>query len=147
MISTHSITQRRFMMPANLSRLDSLAPADGSHRPTPEPTPPGMQPTTSGNLKAPDTKSDKLNALDSFRKGSEDFALTTNQEFASRTIRTLCAQETVGQLCWKTLSCGKKSPILITNASRSGSYMPEVRPLMVTFSPMPASARRRKRTF
>ena len=59
--------------------LDSLEPADGSHRPTPEPTPPGMQPTTSGSLKAPDTKSDKLNALESFRKGSEDFALTTNQ--------------------------------------------------------------------
>lgn len=59
--------------------LDSLAPADGSHRPTPEPTPPGMQPTTSGSLKAPDIRSDKLNALDSFRKGSEDFALTTNQ--------------------------------------------------------------------
>ncbi|MDQ9156720.1 catalase HPII [Citrobacter portucalensis] len=59
--------------------LDSLAPTDGSHRSTPEPTPPGMQPTTSGSLKAPDIKSDKLNALDSFRKGSEDFALTTNQ--------------------------------------------------------------------
>lgn len=38
-----------------------------------------MQPTTSGSLKAPDTRSDKLNALESFRKGSEDFALTTNQ--------------------------------------------------------------------
>ncbi|KAA1146312.1 catalase HPII [Citrobacter portucalensis] len=59
--------------------LDSLAPTDGSHRSTPEPTPPGMQPTTSGSLKAQDIKSDKLNALDSFRKGSEDFALTTNQ--------------------------------------------------------------------
>lgn len=31
--------------------LDSLAPADGSHQPAPEPTPPGMQPTTSGSLK------------------------------------------------------------------------------------------------
>ncbi|QBM23081.1 catalase HPII [Citrobacter arsenatis] len=59
--------------------LDSLPPADGSHRPAPEPTPPGMQPTTSGSLKAPDIRSDKLNALDSFRKGSEAFALTTNQ--------------------------------------------------------------------
>ncbi|WP_336285148.1 catalase HPII [Citrobacter arsenatis] len=59
--------------------LDSLAPADGSHRPAPEPTPPGMQPTTSGSLKAPDIRSDKLNALDCFRKGSEAFALTTNQ--------------------------------------------------------------------
>ncbi|HBZ9065518.1 TPA: catalase HPII [Citrobacter freundii] len=59
--------------------LDSLAPADGSHQPAPEPTPPGIQPTTSGSLKAPDVTSDKLNALDSFRKGSEDFALTTNQ--------------------------------------------------------------------
>lgn len=33
--------------------LDSLAPSDGSHRPTPEPTPPGAQPTAPGSLKAP----------------------------------------------------------------------------------------------
>ncbi|WP_238533163.1 hypothetical protein, partial [Salmonella enterica] len=34
--------------------LDSLAPSDGSHRPTPEPTPPGAQPTAPGSLKAPE---------------------------------------------------------------------------------------------
>lgn len=59
--------------------LDSLAPEDNSHRPTPEPTPPGEQPTAPGSLKAPDTSNDKLKALETFRKGSEDFALTTNQ--------------------------------------------------------------------
>lgn len=32
--------------------MDSLAPEDGSHRPTAEPTPPGAQPTTPGSLKA-----------------------------------------------------------------------------------------------
>lgn len=59
--------------------LDSLAPSDGSHRPTPEPTPPGAQPTAPGSLKAPETANDKLTALDAFRKGSENYALTTNQ--------------------------------------------------------------------
>ncbi|EEH8495132.1 catalase HPII [Salmonella enterica] len=59
--------------------LDSLAPSDGSHRPTPEPTPPGAQPTAPGSLKAPETANDKLTALDTFRKGSENHALTTNQ--------------------------------------------------------------------
>ncbi len=59
--------------------LDSLAPSDGSHRPTPETTPPGAQPTAPGSLKAPETANDKLTALDAFRKGSENYALTTNQ--------------------------------------------------------------------
>ncbi|WP_049293989.1 catalase HPII [Franconibacter helveticus] len=66
---------------ANESRpgLDSLAPEDGSHRPDPVPTPPGEQPTAPGSLKAPDTANEKLKALDTFRKGSENFPLTTNQ--------------------------------------------------------------------
>ncbi|HGY7891790.1 TPA: catalase HPII, partial [Escherichia coli] len=59
--------------------MDSLAPEDGSHRPTAEPTPPGAQPTTPGSLKAPDTRNEKLNSLEDVRKGSENFALTTNQ--------------------------------------------------------------------
>ncbi|WP_414163517.1 catalase HPII [Superficieibacter sp. BNK-5] len=59
--------------------LDSLAPKDGSHQPDPKPTAPGEQPTASGSLKAPDIESDKLTALESFRKGSENQALTTNQ--------------------------------------------------------------------
>ncbi|MDP9568800.1 UNVERIFIED_ORG: catalase [Kosakonia oryzae] len=66
---------------ANESRpgLDSLAPEDNSHRPSPKPTAPGEQPTAPGSLKAPDTSNDKLNALEPFRKGSENFPLTTNQ--------------------------------------------------------------------
>ncbi len=32
-----------------------------------------------GSLKAPETANDKLTALDAFRKGSENYALTTNQ--------------------------------------------------------------------
>ena len=59
--------------------LDSLAPEDGSHKPDPVPTPPGEQPTAPGSLKAPDVSNDKLKALETFRKGSEDFPLTTNQ--------------------------------------------------------------------
>ncbi|WES70274.1 catalase HPII [Superficieibacter sp. HKU1] len=59
--------------------LDSLAPKDGSHQPDPKPTAPGEQPTASGSLKAPDIESEKLTALESFRKGSENQALTTNQ--------------------------------------------------------------------
>src|SRR5690606_26414465 len=51
----------------------------GSHRPTPEPTPPGEQPTAPGGLKPPDTGHEKLNALEPHRKGGEGFALTTNQ--------------------------------------------------------------------
>jgi catalase len=59
--------------------LDSLAPEDGSHRPTSQPSAPGEQPTTSGSLKAPDTRNKKLDSLEPFRKGSENFPLTTNQ--------------------------------------------------------------------
>lgn len=59
--------------------LDSLAPEDNSHRPSPEPSAPGEQPTAPGSLKAPDTVNEKLDALDPFRKGGEDFPLTTNQ--------------------------------------------------------------------
>ncbi|UYU33412.1 catalase HPII [Siccibacter colletis] len=59
--------------------LGSLAPEDGSHQPSAHPTPPGAEPTAPGSLKAPDTSNEKLNALESFRKGGENEALTTNQ--------------------------------------------------------------------
>ncbi|MDQ1984797.1 catalase HPII [Cronobacter sakazakii] len=59
--------------------MGSLAPADGSHRPSPTPTPPGEQPTAPGSLKAPQVTNDKLGALETFRKGGESEALTTNQ--------------------------------------------------------------------
>jgi catalase len=59
--------------------LDSLAPSDNSHRPSPKPTAPGEEPTAPGSLKSPDTANEKLNALEPFRKGGENAALTTNQ--------------------------------------------------------------------
>ncbi|MDF3830103.1 MULTISPECIES: catalase HPII [unclassified Pseudocitrobacter] len=59
--------------------LDSLAPADGSWRPTPKPTAPGEEPTAPGSLKAPKNSNEKLKALDKHRKGGENFPLTTNQ--------------------------------------------------------------------
>ncbi|ELY4517620.1 catalase HPII [Cronobacter muytjensii] len=59
--------------------MGSLAPDDGSHRPAPAPTPPGEQPTAPGSLKAPQVTNDKLGALETFRKGGENEALTTNQ--------------------------------------------------------------------
>ncbi|WP_407732670.1 catalase HPII [Pseudocitrobacter faecalis] len=59
--------------------LDSLAPEEGSWRPTPKPTAPGEEPTAPGSLKAPNTSNEKLKALDKQRKGGENFPLTTNQ--------------------------------------------------------------------
>ncbi|MFS2223697.1 catalase HPII [Pantoea sp. B65] len=59
--------------------LDSLAPEDGSHQPTAEPSAPGKQPTAPGSLKSPDTHNAKLDQLDAHRKGGENFPLTTNQ--------------------------------------------------------------------
>ncbi|HEY4469264.1 MAG TPA: catalase HPII [Klebsiella sp.] len=59
--------------------LDALAPEDQNWRPTPHPTAPGEEPTAPGSMKAPDTHSEKLDALEKHRKGGEDFALTTNQ--------------------------------------------------------------------
>lgn len=59
--------------------LDSLAPDDNSHLTVPQPTAPGEYPTAPGSIKAPGTKSDKLDALNTFRKDGENFPLTTNQ--------------------------------------------------------------------
>ena len=59
--------------------MDSLAPEDGSHRPTQEPTPPGAQPTAAGSFKSPDTSNEKLKSLDNHRKDGENVPLTTNQ--------------------------------------------------------------------
>lgn len=52
--------------------MDSLAPADGSHRPSPGPSAPG-------SMKSPDTGNEKLKSLEPHRKGGEGSALTTNQ--------------------------------------------------------------------
>ena len=93
--------------------MDSLAPEDGSHRPAAEPTPPGAQPTAPGSLKAPDTRNEKLNSLEDVRKGSENYALTTNH----------CVPVAVVQLCWKILFCARKSLTLTMSASRNVLFM------------------------
>jgi len=59
--------------------MDSLAPEDGSHRPSTEPSPPGAQPTAAGSYKSPDTSNEKLKLLDKHRKNGENYPLTTNQ--------------------------------------------------------------------
>lgn len=59
--------------------MDSLAPADGSHKPSPGLSAPGEQPTAPGSMKSPDADNEKLKSLDPHRKGGEGYALTTNQ--------------------------------------------------------------------
>jgi catalase len=59
--------------------LDSLAPDDNSHLSPPHPSAPGEFPTAPGSVKAPETQSEKLAALEAFRKGGENVPLTTNQ--------------------------------------------------------------------
>lgn len=59
--------------------LGALAPEDQDWQPTPHPTAPGEEPTAPGSMKAPDTTSEKLDALEKQRKGGENAALTTNQ--------------------------------------------------------------------
>lgn len=59
--------------------LGSLAPADNAHLAPPHPTAPGEAPTAPGSRKAPDTHSDKLDALEAFRKAGDEQPLTTNQ--------------------------------------------------------------------
>lgn len=103
--------------------MDSLAPEDGSHRPAAEPTPPGAQPTAPGSLKAPDTRNEKLNSLEDVRKGSENYALTTNQGVRIADDQTHCVPVTVVQRCWKILFCARKSPTLTMSASRNVLFM------------------------
>ena len=52
--------------------MDSLAPADGSHR-RPRPSAPGEQPSAPGSMKSPDTGNEKLKSLESHRKGGRRF--------------------------------------------------------------------------
>lgn len=59
--------------------LGSLAPADGSHKVTAKPTPPGKEPTAGGNAKSPQNTNAKLQALEIHRKNGEKQALTTDQ--------------------------------------------------------------------
>ena len=104
--------------------LDALAPEDQNWRPTPHPTAPGEEPTAPGSMKAPDTHSEKLDALEKQRKGGEDLRLPPIRAYASQTTRTRCARANAAPRCWKILSCAKKSPILTTSAFLRGSSMP-----------------------
>lgn len=59
--------------------LGSLAPANGSHKVSAKPTPPGKEPTASGSTKSPENTNAKLMALEIHRKKGEKHALTTDQ--------------------------------------------------------------------
>lgn len=96
--------------------------------PYPQPTAPGEEPTAPGSLKAPDTHSIKLDTLEPQRKGGENFPLTTNQGYASPTIKTRYAPAAAGQRCWKILSYVRKLPTLTMNAFPSVSFMLAVPP-------------------
>lgn len=104
--------------------LDSLAPSDGSHRPTPEPTPPGAQPTAPGSLKAPETANDKLTALDAFRKGSENYALTTNQGVRIADDQNSLRAGSRGPTLLEDFILREKLPTLTMSVSRRGSFTP-----------------------
>ncbi len=59
--------------------LGDLAPADRAYQPSPQPTPPGKEPTASGSAKSPKNTNAKLDALERHRKNGEKQPLTTNQ--------------------------------------------------------------------
>ncbi len=98
--------------------LDSLAPEDNSHRPSLSPAPPANSPPRRGSLKAPDTE--KLDALDPFRKGGENFPRPPIRVYASPTIKIHCAPARAVPRCWKILSCARKLPTSTTSAFRNG---------------------------
>lgn len=99
-------------------------PSDGSHRPTPEPTPPGAQPTAPGSLKAPETANDKLTALDAFRKGSENYALTTNQGVRIADDQNSLRAGSRGPTLLEDFILREKLPTLTMSVSRRGSFTP-----------------------
>ena len=59
--------------------LGDLAPTDRAYQPSPQPTPPGKEPTVSGSAKSPQNTNAKLDALERHRKNGEKQPLTTNQ--------------------------------------------------------------------
>src|SRR5471032_234090 len=59
--------------------LGDLAPTDRAYQPSPQPTPPGKEPTASGSAKSPQNTNAKLDALERHRKNGEKQPLTTNQ--------------------------------------------------------------------
>lgn len=114
--------------------MDSLAPEDGSHRPAAEPTPPGAQPTAPGSLKAPDTRNEKLNSLEDVRKGSENYALTTNQGVRIADDQNSLRAGSRGPTLLEDLFCARKSPTLTMSASRNVLFMHVDQPLTVISS-------------
>lgn len=118
--------------------LDSLAPDDQEWRPTPKPTAPGAEPTAPGSLKAPDTHSSKLDALEPQRKGGEDYPLTTNQGVRIADDQNSLRAGIAAQRCWKILFCGRRSPTSTMSEFRSVSFMPAAQRPTVTSSPTKA---------
>lgn len=114
--------------------MDSLAPEDGSHRPAAEPTPPGAQPTAPGSLKAPDTRNEKLNSLEDVRKGSENYALTTNQGVRIADDQNSLRAGSRGTTLLEDFILREKSPTLTMSAFRNVLFMHADQPLTVISS-------------
>jgi catalase len=86
-------------------------------------------------MKSPDTGNEKLKSLEPHRKGGEGFALTTNQGVRIADDQNSLRAGDAGQPCWKTLSCGKKSPISTTSGYRNASSTRAVPLRTATSSP------------
>lgn len=91
--------------------MDSLAPADGSHKPSPGLSAPGEQPTAPGSMKSPDADNEKLKSLDPHRKGGEGYALTTNQGVRIADDQNSLRAGTRGPTLLEDFILREKSPI------------------------------------
>ena len=83
------------------------------------------------SLKAPDTHSIKLDTLEPQRKGGENFPLTTNQGYASPTIKTRYAPA-AGPTLLEDFILREKLPTLTMNAFPSVSFMLAVPPRAIS---------------
>ncbi len=101
---------------------DSTAPSDGSH--------PHARTDAAGRnqrprqLKAPETANDKLTALDTFRKGSENYALTTNQGVRIADDQNSLRAGSRGPTLLEDFILREKVPTLTMSVSRRGSFTP-----------------------
>ncbi len=77
-----------------------------------------------GSLKAPETANDKLTALDAFRKGSENYALTTNQGVRIADDQNSLRAGSRGPTLLEDFILREKLPTLTMSVSRRGSFTP-----------------------
>ncbi len=76
-----------------------------------------------GSLKAPDTRNEKLNSLEDVRKGSENYALTTDQGVRIAHDQNSLRAGNRGPTLLEDLFCARKSPTLTMSASRNVLFM------------------------